>query len=81
MEEVAYNSGPDKAKVQSVLLLTDGLANQGVTTKDGILAEMMRIQNPQGEKIAQKVCPVWHSVHLIETHYAHLRNCIQWYVH
>ena len=63
MEEVAYNSGPDKAKVQSVLLLTDGLANQGVTTKDGILAEMMRIQNPQGEKVAQKVsCLEWHAL-------------------
>ena len=57
MEEVAYNSGADheKAKVQSVLLLTDGLANQGVRTKDGIIAEMMRIQNPQGEKVARKV--------------------------
>ena len=55
MEEIAYNSGPEKAQVQSVLLLTDGLANQGVTTKDGILAEMMRIQNPHGEKVAQKV--------------------------
>eukprot|EP00731_Ephydatia_muelleri_P001021 Em0001g1021a len=54
MEEIAYNSGPEKAKVQSVLLLTDGLANQGVTTRDGILAEMMRIQSPQGEKVASK---------------------------
>ena len=55
MEEIAYNSGSEKAKVQSVLLLTDGLANQGVTTRDGILAEMMRIQNPQGEKVAKQV--------------------------
>ncbi|KAL5515925.1 hypothetical protein EMCRGX_G001170 [Ephydatia muelleri] len=54
MEEIAYNSGSEKAKVQSVLLLTDGLANQGVRTKDGILAEMMRIQNPQGEKVAKQ---------------------------
>ena len=55
MEEIAYNSGSEKAKVQSVLLLTDGLANQGVTTRDGILAEMMRIQNPQGEKVVKQV--------------------------
>ena len=53
MHEVAYHSGPDKAQVQSVLLLTDGLASEGVTTKDGILAGMMRFQNPQGKKVAQ----------------------------
>ena len=55
MEEIAYNSGPEKAQVQSVLLLTDGLANQGVTTREGILGEVVRIQNPPGEKVAQKV--------------------------
>lgn len=47
MKEVAYHSGSDKAKVQSVLLLTDGLATNGVTTKDGILAKMLTIQKPE----------------------------------
>ena len=47
MQEIAYNSGSSKAKVQSVLLLTDGLATDGVTTKEGILAEMLKIQSPE----------------------------------
>ena len=55
MEEIAYNSGPEKAKVQSVLLFTDGLASGGMEIKDRILAEIMQIQNPQGERFTQQV--------------------------
>lgn len=47
MEEVTYHSGSDRAKVQSVLLLTDGLATHGVITMDGILAKMRTIQQPE----------------------------------
>ena len=45
MEEISVNSGPEKAKVQSVLLFTDGLATDGIKHKEGIVAEMMKIQN------------------------------------
>ena len=36
----------DKAKVASVLLLTDGLANQGISNRDGIMAEMRKLIDP-----------------------------------
>lgn len=45
MNEITAGSDSKKANVQSVLLLTDGLANHGVKTKDGILAEMKKLQN------------------------------------
>ena len=44
MEQIALTYGGDTAQVQSVLLLTDGLANQGITSKGGILAEMKKMQ-------------------------------------
>lgn len=55
MEQVVL-SGGERAQVQSVLLLTDGLANEGIKDTDGILAEMMKLQNPpsQGD-VTQKV--------------------------
>ena len=55
MEQVAFCQG-EHAQVQSVLLLTDGLANEGIQGKDSILAEMVKLQNPpmQGD-VAQKV--------------------------
>ena len=42
--------------MQSVLLLTDGLANEGIQGKDGILGEMRKSQDPPtiGD-VAQKV--------------------------
>lgn len=55
MEEIANNGDPEKAKIQSVLLLTDGVPCIGVRSIDGILTKMMQIQNPQGEKFPQKV--------------------------
>ena len=45
MEQIGLTHGGEKAQVQSVLLLTDGLANQGITSKDGILAEMKKMQD------------------------------------
>ena len=45
MEQVGLTHGGEKAQVQSVLLLTDGLANQGITSKEGILAEMRKMQD------------------------------------
>ena len=57
MEEVAYNSGSKKAKVQSVLLLTDGQANQGVSSKEGILAEMKKLQDSKKVYLEK----MWHA--------------------
>ena len=57
MEEVAYNSGSNKAKVQSVLLLTDGQANQGVSSKEGILAEMKKLQDAKKVYLEK----MWHA--------------------
>ena len=54
MEQIAFASG-EKAQVQSVLLLTDGLANEGIKTKDGILAEMTKLQSPPPAEVASKV--------------------------
>ena len=45
MQQIAFCEG-ERAQVQSVLLLTDGLANAGITTTEGILQEMKKIQNP-----------------------------------
>ncbi len=45
MEQVALTSGDDeKAKVQSVLLLTDGLANDGITGTANILNAIKKFQ-------------------------------------
>ena len=54
MEQIAFATG-EKAQVQSVLLLTDGLANEGIKTKDGILAEMTKLQSPPRADVASKV--------------------------
>lgn len=43
MQEIASRGG-EKAKVSSVLLLTDGLANVGSTSKEAILEEMRKIR-------------------------------------
>ena len=45
MEQILERTG-DKAKVASVLLLTDGLANQGISNRDGIMAEMRKLIDP-----------------------------------
>ena len=44
MEQVALTNGQEKAQIQSVLLLTDGLANHGITSKTGILNVMEQMQ-------------------------------------
>ena len=49
MQQIARNSTPKRAQVQSVLLLTDGLANKGITLKDRIIAKMIEIQGPDWE--------------------------------
>ena len=55
MEQIAFCPG-EHAQVQSVLLLTDGLANKGIKGKDNILAEMRKLQSPLAEGgVAQKV--------------------------
>ena len=55
MEQIAFCTG-EHAQVQSVLLLTDGLANEGIKGKDNILAEMMKLQSPPAMGgVAQKV--------------------------
>ena len=45
MEQIGLTHGGERAQVQSVLLLTDGLANQGISSKEGILAEMKKMQD------------------------------------
>lgn len=47
MSEVVNRTG-EKAKVASVLLLTDGLANVGISNSEGILAEMRKVIDPPG---------------------------------
>ena len=44
MEQIALTSGEEKAQVQSVLLLTDGLANCGLRTTSQIVTEMNLMQ-------------------------------------
>ena len=43
MEQIALTCGGEKAQVQSVLLLTDGLANCWITQKNEIVAEMQEL--------------------------------------
>ncbi len=45
MEQIALTSDGEKAQVQSVLLLTDGLANCGTTTEEDIVAEIKNKQD------------------------------------
>ncbi len=49
MSEIVGRTG-DKAKVSSVLLLTDGLANVGVSNREGIMDEMRKVIDPPGGK-------------------------------
>ena len=37
-----------------MLLLTDGLANEGVQGREGILGEMRKLQEPAGVQVAQR---------------------------
>ena len=41
--------------MKSVLLLTDGLANEGIKSKDGILGEMRKLQSPPDQTDDRKV--------------------------
>ena len=46
MQQIVLTAGrKGRAQVQSVLLLTDGLANEGIKSKDGILGEMRKLQD------------------------------------
>ena len=46
MQQIVLTAGQKgRAQVQSVLLLTDGLANEGIKSKDGILGEMRKLQD------------------------------------
>ena len=44
MEQIATSKGEEKAKVQSVLLLTDGLANEGITGTANIINQIKKFQ-------------------------------------
>ncbi len=58
MEQVALTSGDDeKAKVQSVLLLTDGLANEGITGTANILNVIKKFQE-EGQGAVETYVPV-----------------------
>ena len=45
MEQIIGRTG-EKAQVASVLLLTDGLANVGISNRDGIMEEMRKLIDP-----------------------------------
>ena len=45
MEEVIGRTG-EKAQVASVLLLTDGLANVGISNREGIMEQMRKLLDP-----------------------------------
>lgn len=45
MEQVAQSTS-EKAHVKSVMLLTDGHANSGISSTGGILAEIKKHQEP-----------------------------------
>ena len=56
MHQVILTAGQEgRAQVQSVLLLTDGLVNRGVKSKDGILGEMRKLQSPPTGRHSRKV--------------------------
>ena len=56
MHQVILTAGQEgQAQVQSVLLLTDGLVNRGVKSKDGILGEMRKLQSPPAGRHSRKV--------------------------
>ena len=56
MHQVILTAGQEgRAQVQSVLLLTDGLVNRGVKSKDGILGEMRKLQSPPAGRHSRKV--------------------------
>lgn len=62
MQQIGLTAGrKGRAQVQSVLLLTDGLANEGIKSKDGILGEMRKLQDSKkvrevGSKEEGKQC-------------------------
>ena len=45
MEQITLTHGGERTQIQSVLLLSDGLANEGITSKGGILSEMKKMQD------------------------------------
>ncbi len=49
MEQVVARTG-EKAKVASVMLLTDGLANVGISNREGMMEEMRKVIDPPGGK-------------------------------
>ena len=56
MHQVILTAGQEgRAQVQSVLLLTDGLVNRGIKSKDGILGEMRKLQSPPAGRHSKKV--------------------------
>lgn len=71
MEQIAFCPG-EHAQVQSVLLLTDGLANEGIQGREGILGEMRNMQNPpvRGD-VAQKVSGTCTCVYITYFLYIH----------
>ena len=60
MHQIILTAGQEgRAQVQSVLLLTDGLVNRGVKSKDGILGEMRKLQSPHAGRHSRKVGIGW----------------------
>ena len=56
MHQVVLTAGQeDRPQVQSVLLLTDGLVNRGIRSKDEILGEMRKLQSPPAGRHSREV--------------------------
>ena len=58
MQEIA-SRGKDSGRVQSVLLLTDGIANEGIYKTDGILDEMKKRVRGHGEHTTSNSYAKW----------------------
>ena len=53
MEQIIGRTN-EKAQVASVLLLTDGLANVGISDREGIMAQMRKlIDPPSGQTVSE----------------------------
>lgn len=56
MHQIVLTAGQeDRPQVQSVLLLTDGLVNRGIRSKDEILGEMRKLQSPPAGRHSREV--------------------------
>lgn len=66
MEQIIGRTG-DKAQVASVLLLTDGLANVGISNREGIMEEMRKLLDPKPGHTVSEICSYYFSFFLVSS--------------